>query len=58
MKKNREEASASSSLEGPVEVSYTLTSDDVYNALKTSKIYRKNFIKAGHFVWHLVDCLG
>lgn len=30
----------------PLEVTYTLTTDDIYNALKTSKIYRKNRIKA------------
>ena len=28
------------------EIRYTLTSDDIYNALKTSRTYRKNFIKA------------
>lgn len=31
---------------GEVEFSYTLSADDVFNALKTSRIYRKNFIKA------------
>ena len=32
--------------QGDIEIRYTLTSDDIYNALKTSRIYRKNFIKA------------
>ena len=31
---------------GDLEIRYTLTSDDIFSALKTSRIYRKNFIKA------------
>lgn len=30
----------------PLDLEYTLTSDDVYNALKTSRTYRKNVVKA------------
>lgn len=30
----------------PIQLHYTLTADDIFNALKTSRIYRKNFIKA------------
>ena len=32
--------------QGDLEIRYTLTSDDIFSALKTSRIYRKNFIKA------------
>lgn len=30
----------------PIVCQYTLTTDDIYGALKTSKVYRKNFVKA------------
>ena len=32
--------------QGDPEIRYTLTSDDIFSALKTSRTYRKNFIKA------------
>lgn len=46
MRKNREDRSLVPDRGNPIDISYTLTADDVYNALKTSRIYRKNFIKA------------
>lgn len=30
----------------PIHIQYTLKSDDIYRALKTSRIFRKNFVKA------------
>lgn len=45
MNQNESTSSAVGSAE-ELEFSYTLTADNIYRALKTSRIYRKNFIKA------------
>ena len=45
MNQNESTSSAVGSAD-ELEFSYTLTADNIYRALKTSRIYRKNFIKA------------
>ena len=46
IKKQQEETPWDDSPGEELRIRYTLTSDNIYSALKTSRIYRKNFIKA------------
>lgn len=46
MKRLRDDSASGPGGEAPLEFSYTLTADDIYNAIKTARGYRKYYIKA------------